>query len=211
MAHVKALWQMPHDSGLPEDVTVNTFHFNVGTLGTAAYNSINTVLSRFYSVAGTTSGAAVDDFLSAVLDGTYVLDLYSMQDPEPRTPVATYTGNITVASGVALPSEVAVVNSFQGTPTSGQVQARRRGRVYIGPLTDGAADSNGTRPAQQLIDTLTEVSERLMTEATASAIPWIVYSPTGSLFTAVTNGWVDNSFDTQRRRGEAATARYTWS
>jgi hypothetical protein len=211
MAHVKAQFQIPHDSGLPEDVTINTFHFNVGTVGTAAYNSINTNLSRFYSVAGTTSGAAVDDFLSAVIAGTYNLDLYLMTDPEPRSPVATYSGTLTPGTGKALPSEVALVASFQGTPTSGQIQARRRGRVYIGPLDADAADSAGTRPAQQLIDTLTEVSERLMTECTASAIPWIVYSPTGSLFTAVTNGWVDNSFDTQRRRGEAATARYTWS
>jgi hypothetical protein len=40
-----------------------------------------------------------------------------------------------------------------------------------------------------------------------SAVKWVVYSPKLDAFAEVDNLWVDNAFDTQRRRGERPTAR----
>jgi len=50
------------------------------------------------------------------------------------------------------------------------------------------------------------------------SVKWAVYSPTtdavdtiDNAFNDVLDGWVDNAFDTQRRRGPAATTRITWT
>lgn len=210
MALVRAQWAFVHTSGLPEDTSVNTFYFNAGTPGTGDYDDIRDCLVDFYDAANPTAGARVGSFLSPVLSGDYVLKLYLLDDPEPRTPVATYMGTMSLGGPDGLPSEVALVLSFQATPVSGQNQARRRGRVFIGPLESGAVDSEGTRPLQQLRDALQEAAERLLADATTNGVPWTVYSKTGDTFAAVEEGWIDNSFDTQRRRGEAPTNRQTW-
>jgi len=39
---------------------------------------------------------------------------------------------------------------------------------------------------------------------------WVVYSTVDNAMYPVDNGWVDNSWDTQRRRGVKPTARYTF-
>lgn len=210
MAHVKAQWAFMHDSGLPEDSSINTFHFNVGTPGGAAYDDVHDALVEFYSTA-VPAGGTVVSLLSAVLSGVYVLKLYLMTDTPPRSPVAVYSSTMTPGTGLALPSEVAAVLSFQAAPVSGQIQARRRGRIYVGPLDASATqDSEGTRPSQSVRDILCEAADRLRLKATADGNPWIVFSPTASSFIAIEEGWVDNSFDTQRRRGEAPTSRQLW-
>lgn len=201
---------MSHTSGLPEDTTVNTFHFNAGTPGSGDYNDIHDALASFYTGANTVAGATLMSFLSPVLSGDYELNLYLLDDPEPRAPVATFTDTFSKGGPDGLPSEVALCLSFQADPVSGQIQARRRGRIFFGPLESGAVDSEGTRPLQQLRDALCEAAERLMTESGADSVPWVVYSRAGDSFAAVEGGWVDNSFDTQRRRGEAPTNRQLW-
>jgi hypothetical protein len=45
---------------------------------------------------------------------------------------------------------------------------------------------------------------------TALGYTWVAYSGKLGTGTVVTNGWCDNSFDTQRRRGQDPTVRDTW-
>jgi hypothetical protein len=40
---------------------------------------------------------------------------------------------------------------------------------------------------------------------------WVVYSPTDDAYHEVANGWVDNAWDTQRRRGYKPTSRTTFT
>jgi hypothetical protein len=45
---------------------------------------------------------------------------------------------------------------------------------------------------------------------TSEDVTWMQVSTTFGIANPVTGGFVDNSFDTQRRRGSAPTARDTW-
>lgn len=102
-----------------------------------------------------------------------------------------------------------MVTSFQGARTSGSVQARRRGRIYIGPLKT-TTSTNG-RPNSTAITTLATASSALGIDLNAVAdTTWCVWSPTSGTAVPITDGWVDNAFDTQRRRGWDPTSRTTY-
>lgn len=140
----------------------------------------------------------------------HFMKFYSMPGLAPNYPFAERTWNFAAApAGSTLPSEVALVLSFQGSRAAGFPQARRRGRVYIGPLFT-TVNSNG-RPRQADIDTLCTLASDL--EDDLRALPdhsWRIWSTVDQEAVEVQNGWVDNAFDTQRRRGVEVTARTTW-
>ena|SRR6187431_192026 len=194
---IRAQVELAHDSGLPKDKTVNVFHFqgavpfNTGDV-TAIYNQLNS----FYQDIGS--------LLSTRLSGAGVVKFYYLDDTEPRQPVDELAlSTITVGSG-ALPADVALCLSFQGVPVSGTPQARKRGRVYIGPLTSSILVSSTGRPVQSFIDILNGAAQELRDSAGTS---WVVYSRVDDIGYTVNNGWIDNEFDTQRRRGEGPTTR----
>lgn len=109
-----------------------------------------------------------------------------------------------------LPAEVALVMSFQAARASGQNQARRRNRVYLGPLGGSAPSSDG-RPAPGFVTQVARAGSDLAAAASSSVNwNWVVWSPTEQQDYQVDNGWVDNSWDTQRRRGLAPTSRTTF-
>lgn len=101
-----------------------------------------------------------------------------------------------------------MVLSFQADKVSGLPQARRRGRVYFGPL-GGAAEASG-RPGTTLLSAVVAFGAALLSESNLADWTWVVYSTVNNGGAPVTNGWVDNSFDTQRRRGLEWTARTTF-
>jgi hypothetical protein len=151
-------------------------------------------------------------YSSLVRQSDHTWKLYDRADTPPRAPVATGTWSFAGApAGDSLPKEVALCLSFQGAPLSGTPQSRRRGRIYMGPLRTSALGTDG-RPVAGLITQLKDAGDNLLaaSEAAASWI-WVVYSPTSGLETTITNGWVDNEFDTQRRRGRVPTSRTTFS
>jgi hypothetical protein len=101
--------------------------------------------------------------------------------------------------------------SFQGTPLSGTPQSRRRGRIYFGPFRTSGLNTQG-RPAAGLITSLVNAGDALLAASDAAANwQWVIWSPTTGLEVGVANGWVDDEFDTQRRRGRVPTARTTFS
>lgn len=63
-----------------------------------------------------------------------------------------------------------------------------------------------------LVDTLVAATERLVTTVgdVATSTFLGVYSRVDGLIRPITSGWVDNEFDTQRRRQRDATARTEW-
>lgn len=139
---------------------------------------------------------------------THEFKIYDMEDPEPRAPVSEGTWSLSSnPSGTALPPEVALCLSFQAPKMSGQVQARRRGRIYFGPFNTAAIGTDG-RPISGLVTALSAVGDGIIVASGATSWNWAThssYSPTTGL--AVDNGWVDNEFDTQRRRGREWTTR----
>jgi len=104
--------------------------------------------------------------------------------------------------------------SFQGERTSGQSQARRRGRVYLGPFGSSAGDTTSGRPSSGLRGGIITAAAAFGVQSQA-AIEWVwgVISTAGPSmsFSEVKDGWVDDAWDTQRRRGEGATLRTTFT
>lgn len=136
--------------------------------------------------------------------------MYDIAEAIPRVPFFEYTqpNAISNVNTTAMPSEVAACLSFEGTQVSGLSQARRRGRIYLGPLTTAAATTATTspfqcRPAQAFIDAVIAAALALRAGMELSGAIWSVYSPlTNPPSTAeCVRWWMDNAFDTQRRRG----------
>jgi hypothetical protein len=97
--------------------------------------------------------------------------------------------------------------SFQGAPESGVSQARKRGRVFIGPLRSSLIGADG-RPSPATVSLFAAEGEDLLDASNAATTwSWTVHSATTGDNSVVTNGWCDNEFDTQRRRGRIATSR----
>lgn len=136
---------------------------------------------------------------------------YDMEDAEPRAPILQDTFNLASApSGSPLPTEVSLCVSFQGPKQSGIPQARRRGRNYLPFLDTGTIQLDGRPDAGVITNAIAWGQNLLDFSQTGGAPTWVVNSTYGEpleFTTVVTEGWVDNEFDTQRRRGRPATAR----
>jgi hypothetical protein len=204
------IWQGA--SGLPEDRYVNTFAFasDAAQSDVAKLAAIEKV-QRFYDT--TYNGTSLHAFLSseAVDETASESRAYSMEDPvNGRVPVivpwSTTQGNL--SSAAALPSEVAVCGSYYcGTNTP-----RNRGRIYLGPLaTTALAPSNGAGLVKaELQQCLLAAMLDLAQDDAGPRWSLLAMGTTSTRqLKIITNCWVDNAFDTQRRRGETATARVT--
>jgi hypothetical protein len=210
----RAQVSLPSVTNVPSDVITNTWHFratpDAGSLD--AYGvEICHELRDFYQ--------SLDGVIFSSLAGTpATVKVYDLTDPEPRAVIHQETITITPAAGAQLPTEVAMCLSFQGAQIAGVHQNRRRGRLFLGPLTDTVFETVAGRKrfttAAQLA--VTGAAKGLLDNGAAALTPihWCVYSPTtdvaGTLADAsiqVTNGWVDNAPDTVRSRGTDATAR----
>lgn len=195
------------------------------TLVTTDGNSANYVTNTWYCAALTDADAG--DFATAVValyntirpnlspliaQNGHGLKIYNMADLEPRAPIEDTTWNLAVApSGTPLPPEVAICLSFQGAKISGVPQARRRGRVYLGPLNITGMDLG--RPGASIVTTFSGAGNTLLDAgvATAGDWNWAVYSTVNGGTAEVADGWVDNEYDTQRRRGRLSTSRTTFT
>jgi hypothetical protein len=182
----------------------NTYHFHADDL--TALQLAHNALVTFYQAIDTN----FSDMVNAGAGGLEVVS-WDFDDTPPRAPVLRTLATLAGFSINGLPPEVAICVSFQGTRLSGVPQARRRGRVYIPFLQETANDSTG-RPASALITSLATAAGALLTASDSAATwAWEIWSAAGPGFTTVTDGWVDNEWDTQRRRGRVATSRTTFT
>lgn len=189
-------------SGLQADASTNTYSC-VADDDAAAGDFAQAVLTMHKSI--------VTLYPNLVRQTDHTYKLYDRSDPAPRVPVEEGTWDFTGApTGTAIPPECALCLSFQGDPESGVSQARKRGRVFIGPLKDAGLGTDG-RPASSIITTLATAGGVLLAASDADATwTWTVFSQSASDSFTVTNGWVDNEYDTQRRRGRIPTSRTTF-
>jgi hypothetical protein len=144
------------------------------------------------------------------------IKLYSLADPKPRVPLRDESLGITgTHSAAGMPLEVALCLSFQAPKVSGQEQRRRRGRVYLGPFTNLSGDGSTGRPDATAITAITTAAQTLLDASQASSSwKWaVIHDANGVAPVAhvVENGWLDNAWDTQRRRGNAPGVRTTFS
>lgn len=197
---------IPTDDAVSANYCTNTWHFTtVASKSEATADIIDGHLATFYGTLGA--------HMSSLNASTFETKWYDLADAKPRAPWHEGAFAVAPGAGNALPSEVAVVVSYHGVKQSGVPMARRRGRLYIGPL--GAqilgigADQGRLLPAVR--DSFGAAAHVLLQASlTAQEWSWSVYSPTNNFAVDVVGGWIDNAFDTQRRRGVQSTSRSTF-
>lgn len=215
---------IPHDNGLPRDAVQNTFAFSSAgdTDRDVVGVELHARLNGFYDDLNT--------FLSSQMTWADArLSIVDLLDDTPRIPYYDENLGLTEA-GTAIndmPAEVAVCLSFQGERTSGVNMRRRRGRVYVGPLAVGSADQHQVQSG--LYNLIATSGADNLLNYDPALVQWSVYSKythfdiavgetltpdddevpdlLPASFTPVVRLWVDNAWDTQRRRGPRATAR----
>lgn len=205
-------------SANPKDAVVNTWHFLTDGAMSGNLDAITAAMNTFYN--------AVDVYFSNDMAATgHTYKYYDLNDPIPRAPIRTQSTNSLVIPGATpLPHELAICLSYRTFFASGIPNARRRGRIYLGPLditaTSGGKISSSVRTA------VANAGAALQAAGDATATPltgiagwrWVVYSPrTDQLGSnligsadAVTGGWVDEAHDVQRKRGIESTQRTLW-
>lgn len=115
----------------------------------------------------------------------------------------------------AIPSTDAAID--QGAPATHvgtpRPKARRRGRLYVGPLNNGAF--NEDQPACPLAPAFTLALRRAGSELKVAlgtgGNGWGVWSRRDKVVRRVTGGWTDDAPDIQRRRGITPTTRALWT
>lgn len=198
-------------TNVPEDIYTNTLYFYSDDTSTPVVVATNktAVLTSFYQ-ACFTGGY----FSPVVANSGHFVYWYNMGDPEPRAPIFIGVPGLPARGAVGAVEEAAAVMSFQGERISGVPQARRRGRIYLGPLGANAL-TGGTSTSFSFITTtfrnqVAAAAETHLLPGTEANGQWVVWSPTGLTTTPVTDGWVDNAVDTQRRRGARYTGRFVF-
>lgn len=212
----KVTWQLNYFTNLPEDVIVNTFCFvwPVGTPTLTNWGNLRDDLLAFYQ-NNFSIGANLYMAPWLTLTGPRI-KAYNLADPEPRTPVYQSTRTMADhrATSTVTTQETAVVLSFQGDPASGVNQATRRGRIYLGGFADIVEPGTSSTFPGLASDVLAGVAANATTLKSATAghgWVWSVFSRKLGTSQAVTNGWVDDALDTQRRRETPATTRTLWT
>jgi len=199
-------------SGLPEDRFVNTWAFasDAADSDSAQLAAIDKVKAFFGDTYG---GEVVKSFLSSpAIDETKCeMRAYYMGDPPDfRVPLISPWDIGPMSTSGPLPSECAVCVSYYSELN----KPRRRGRVYIGPLGAPAVQSSttqGPRVSAGFQTVLLAAALELATPDTGPQWAFVAMQDATSdrILRVPTHLWVDNAFDTQRRRGEQASVRLT--
>lgn len=200
-----------NESDSTRDHIMNTWHcVTVGaTTPLAAVTAFVVGLQAFYN--------SVDLYFASLLN-TYVprVRAFDLSEPKPRQPILEADMSALTAGTGSLPRELAICMSYRGTYVSGISPKRKRGRIYLGPLATSSVSSAGL-VAVGVRDGIATAADTLLGVSDGSAeFRWVVYSPTSdptgdgndaACWDAVTEGWVDDNVDIQRRRSVAGGSR----
>jgi hypothetical protein len=198
-------------SGLPEDRFVTTYAFGSQDGGAASDAALDTIAAGLEAMwTDTYPGGTnpLDYYLGPVVNSPARVNLYRLGDDTPREPTE-YTFAISPGMSAPFPNEVALCLSFFATRNL----PRRRGRIYFGPTGVGAQagspfTAGDSRPVPLLMTTLLNAG-KLLRDYALGLYPWAVLSQVDGQLRPVTDLWVDNAWDTQRRRGVDPSTRFT--
>lgn len=188
MAAMDFMVIMNHQNNLPKDRYVNTLFFDTGSGG---------------------PGPIMDGIHQAYVDN--ILDIHGGQiasmtikayqpgrNLSGPAEVKEYAYNPTGTSG---PAEVAIVLSY----FAGNNQGRNRGRMYMGPFNGFITE--GERPDLSFRTRILEFGSDILGVGAITTRNWLQHSRTDGSYKSVTAYYVDDAWDTQRRRGAAPTSR----
>lgn len=214
-------------SGFPRDDVINDFVFaRADDFSAGEADTLQGDLEDFYNVNFPATGQPLAYYIGGQMSraaGAAETNFYDITTHLAGTPHGSplETRNWQLGAqggGSNLPEELAAVLSIHGDLTdvperSGDTRpaARRRGRVYIGPLKTiafgTAAGLERVRILQTLMDSLVQAADHLQNEQPT----WSVWSRAAAAVYPVTGGFVDDAPDIQRRRGQIAGTRTTWA
>lgn len=210
---------LPFESGLPEDVITNTYHFETDVAwGTTQDTAIDSRMQDYYELL-----YAVDDTFRLL--ASYVQDLLVIRvfeanpavSPNPPVHVSEQALTIGGTSVNSWPSEVAVVTSQFSALTPGARLGRYFNRQYLGGFTGRIGDAT-TNPAAPVV-VREEMRDRFASAAdflnsfNNTDLRWVIGRRAGGVWVSeeMTGGFVGNEFDTQRRRGTRQSVRSNWN
>lgn len=201
MVQIRSQVVLQGGSGLPEDQFVNVFHFvTAGSSYETDSAAIATALTARYQ--------AIQAYFSLYVKPAATIKTYNMADAEPREPTIYPLALTIQAATISLPNEVALCLSYEGDPPH---TARRRGRIYLGPFnTTAGQPATATVPGRPSSGFVTQIANFGL-NLRAANLGWMVWSPTDEVYVPIEQGWVDNEWDTMRKRGNEATSRTLWS
>ena len=215
---------MQGSTGLPADTYVNdfAFHHDSGVAPTdLELLDLFGAVDAFYNFVTTTTNSVakyIGEAVSrAVTHEMEFFNIFTMGSPRliepwlgPGAPGTTGVNEPTEVSGVL--SFHADLTGVQEEVVSTRPRARRRGRVYVGPLTRDAILFTAAQPVLQsgFTQTLREAALEMADVASTAGFTWSVWSRADDILRPVVAGWTDNAPDTQRRRGSASTSRVTF-
>jgi len=207
----KVVVTIPHVSGLAEDAVVNGFYFrdDSGIFPITDYDNVRDMLKDFYTVVAPDASQKVCQYFQENYGGNVAVRMYNTEDPEPRYPVYESGFTMPRATGTTpMPSEVAAVMSFGRLPDAGTPAARRRNRVYLGPLNTTVMNpSNGLFDVDFVDNVVLAGQELWLASQASSNWTWVGFS--GADNESFDLQWVamDDAADTQRRRGVSRTVK----
>lgn len=194
MARLKVVVNSIFDTALPRDRILNVVHFNKNVPGAFDADAICTDCANAWS----------QKWFSSALGIKVEARAYDPGAPAGSPPVGYGVKNPTATpASSATPRDIALCLSFY----AGQNRPRRRGRLYL-PMNDNP--SIGAKPTLALATKAMDLGDAISGIGGAD-VDWEVYSPTNATGERVTNMWVDDEYDTQRRRGLKPTTRWVRS
>lgn len=204
---------IPHGNGIPADAMTNTLHFIDFVPQPLAdlADDVTPIIEDLYEAIYVGSGVSASYY---AWTNTRV-KWYDLAQPTPRVPYELPMPINVSPTATTIPAEVAAVASFQANREPGVPQARRRGRIYLGGLNSVwmVASSAGAAPRLDpgMLTRCATAFEAFRDAVALTSARWAVWSPTDQAASLVTNGWMENDPDTQRRRGAKASIRTSWS
>lgn len=183
---------LPRDGGMPEDDTVNVFHFLTSEPVADAATDLEVRLLAFYQ--------AFDQFLSPDLSGVIKFKFYDLAGldnvpPALGPPVAEseFPSVLSITSTDSLPAELAIRLSLTAPSSTGVPIQYRRGGVFLGPLSTQVLFQESvarpdTRVAEGARTAIAGAAATLAQQVPADGHHLVIYSPTWHKGRGATSG-----------------------
>jgi len=237
---VKAVVQLARKTGITADTVDNDFYFSMSDfdeIGATRADNLRDTLTRFYNNVHAPGTVSLASHLGDQLDRSSlatIIKFYSLEEPlsfplvwgSPKQTRSFTLGTATPST--SLPSEIALCMTYHSdltdvpetatnpTPPPAFIRpaSRRRGRIYLGPFNANALVESPTvfepTPSTELLNGVAGAGGFIQGDLPPNT-QWNVVSQADEQTYDVAGGWVDNAWDSQRRRGNEADARTTFS
>lgn len=225
----RAVITLPSVSGLPEDRSENVLAIGAnGSVGASEPGNAAAQIAGFFTATTGAMTYSIGSHISSSVSraaNACTVSIYVSTDLSGATPfgspIVVYPFTLPADDGsTPMPEEVSTVVSFHGDLTGVPAESgatrpaqRRRGRMYVGPLnfSTGTDASNVLRPSSAWRTNLGIAFKAMADGVNAEAHLFLgVWSKADADVRAALGGYVDDAWDSQRRRGLAATTRTTF-